>query len=264
MEQMYSHILQKTGDEQEEQATLTETVCGILAGIYEGVDSLPSLGTWCKRGFSFCFSHVDNWLFNEYCLCPFVKALPVSHRTFLQRDLRLFLADFCPIRGDQKTEVDRFKIALKGATNPVPQEVKQRKPGIAHGCTNPIPKDKNVVAQVPQKRKQPDSDIAPVTQTKRKDQNLVSHARSTIDKGKIRRVHGHLVCPHNRRKSMCKECNGGSICEHGKQRHWCADCGGGARCEHGKQKSRCKDCGGKGICQHGRLKWRCTLCNKKE
>ena len=264
MEQMYSHILQKTGDEQEEQATLTETVCGILAGIYEGVDSLPSLGTWCKRGFSFCFSHVDNWLFNEYCICPFVKALPVSHRTFLQRDLRLFLADFCPIRGDQKTEVDRFKIALKGATNPVPQEVKQRKPGIAHGCTNPIPKDKNVVAQVPQKRKQPDSDIAPVTQTKRKDQNLVSHARSTIDKGKIRRVHGHLVCPHNRRKSMCKECNGGSICEHGKQRHWCADCGGGARCDHGKQKSRCKDCGGKGICQHGRLKWRCTLCNKKE
>ncbi len=263
MEQMYSHILQKTGDEQEELATLTETVCGILAGIYQGDDTLPSLGTWCKRGFSFSFGHIDNLLFNEYCLCPFAKALPVSHRLFLQRHLLLFVDAFCPLRGDQRKEVERFKLALKGATNTVPQEVNQPEPGIEHGCNKKKPKNKKVVAQVPQKRNQPDSDIAPVCPPqKRKYQNLVSHARSTIDKGKIRRVHGHLVCPHNRRKSMCKECNGGSICEHGKQRHWCSECGGGARCKHGKQKSRCKDCGGKGICAHSRLKWRCTLCNK--
>ena len=77
----------------------------------------------------------------------------------------------------------------------------------------------------------------------------------------IRRdAHGHRLCSHNIRKTLCKKCQGGSICEHNLQRNWCKDCGGQARCVHGKQKSRCISCKGSGICQHKRHRYRCSLC----
>ena len=68
-------------------------------------------------------------------------------------------------------------------------------------------------------------------------------------------------CPHNRRKTLCHECNGGSICKHGKQKSWCKVCGGNALCVHGKQKSRCALCGGKGLCMHSRVRGKCKECS---
>ena len=77
----------------------------------------------------------------------------------------------------------------------------------------------------------------------------------------IRRdAHGHRLCSHNIRKTLCKKCKGGSICEHNLQRNWCKVCGGQARCQHGKQKSRCITCKGSGICKHKRHRYRCSLC----
>ena len=43
------------------------------------------------------------------------------------------------------------------------------------------------------------------------------------------------LCPHQRERSLCKECGGASICPHQRQR------------------SRCKECGGAGICPHQRM-----------
>ena len=33
-------------------------------------------------------------------------------------------------------------------------------------------------------------------------------------------------CPHNRRKSICKECGGSSICLHNRIQSQCKECGG--------------------------------------
>jgi hypothetical protein len=38
-------------------------------------------------------------------------------------------------------------------------------------------------------------------------------------------------CPHNRQRSVCKDCGGASICEHNRQRSTCKDCGGASICE---------------------------------
>jgi hypothetical protein len=127
-------------------------------------------------------------------------------------------------------------------------------------CVNPPPpspkqpSQQKVVVVVVEKQKHP---TTPTTAGK-------ENSRTTKPKPikHVPRRNGHVVCVHNRRKSMCPDCGGGSICEHGKQRHWCSLCGGTARCKHGKQKSRCADCGGSGICEHGRLQWRCALCRK--
>jgi hypothetical protein len=56
-------------------------------------------------------------------------------------------------------------------------------------------------------------------------------------------------CPHNRQRSVCKDCGGASICEHNRQRSTCKDCGGASICEHNRVRSRCKDCGGASICE---------------
>ena len=58
------------------------------------------------------------------------------------------------------------------------------------------------------------------------------------------RKHGHPICQHFRRLSICADCGGKALCIHGKQRNWCLECGGRAKCSHGLQKSRCKECGG--------------------
>ena len=49
-------------------------------------------------------------------------------------------------------------------------------------------------------------------------------------------------CPHNKRKSRCKECGGSEICLHDKYKSICKDCGGSSICIHNKRKSQCKDC----------------------
>eukprot|EP00961_Rhodomonas_salina_P293580 3933876-Rhodomonas_salina.1 len=43
------------------------------------------------------------------------------------------------------------------------------------------------------------------------------------------------ICEHNRRKTLCKECNPGAK---------------SGRCPHGRVRSLCVDCGGSGICEH--------------
>ena len=49
-------------------------------------------------------------------------------------------------------------------------------------------------------------------------------------------------CPHNRRKSRCKECKGGSICVHNCIRSQCKECKGGSICVHNRRKSYCYEC----------------------
>lgn len=67
-------------------------------------------------------------------------------------------------------------------------------------------------------------------------------------------------CPHNKRKSRCKDCGGGSICEHNRVKESCKECGGSSFCEHNKIKSTCKECGGSSICEHNRFKEVCKEC----
>jgi hypothetical protein len=261
MEQMYVHVLQTTGEEQEHLALLAKEVCRALALIYEKDTSIGHLGTWCKRGFSFCFRVKSNLLFNEYCLCPFAEALPFPHQLWLQSTLPVMVKEFLHIT-QAKVVVEEFRLALRVRKNPVPPKV-QPKSDIPPGRPKKVGQPKNIVPPPASRKVQlQKSDIAHgCPKASRKTDNLVSHA--SIGKGKVRRIHGHLVCKHNRRQSMCKQCKGGSICEHGKQRHWCSECGGKARCPHGKQKSRCRLCGGQGICLHSRLRWRCTLCKEQ-
>jgi hypothetical protein len=71
---------------------------------------------------------------------------------------------------------------------------------------------------------------------------------------------GASICEHNRRRSGCKECGGAGICEHNRERHRCKDCGGASICEHNRQRSRCKQCGGASICEHNRRKSECKQC----
>ena len=69
-----------------------------------------------------------------------------------------------------------------------------------------------------------------------------------------------IKCPHDKRRTRCKDCGGGSICIHGKQRATCKDCGGSQICIHGKQRATCKDCGGSQICIHGKHRAICKDC----
>jgi hypothetical protein len=71
---------------------------------------------------------------------------------------------------------------------------------------------------------------------------------------------GASICEHNRRRSGCKQCGGAGICEHNRERHRCKDCGGASICEHNRQRSRCKQCGGASICEHNRRKSECKQC----
>jgi len=79
-------------------------------------------------------------------------------------------------------------------------------------------------------------------------------------KSRCKECGGSSICIHNIEKSYCKECGGGSICEHNKRRTYCKECGGGSICEHNKRKSYCKECGGSSICEHNRFKSFCKEC----
>ena len=71
---------------------------------------------------------------------------------------------------------------------------------------------------------------------------------------------GASICTHNRRKSQCKECGGSSICTHNRQKNTCKECGGSSICTHNRRKENCKECWGSGICIHNRHKWTCKEC----
>ena len=45
-------------------------------------------------------------------------------------------------------------------------------------------------------------------------------------------------CPHEKRKSQCRECDGSSFCSHGKRKSQCRDCDGTSICQHGRRKIR--------------------------
>ena len=49
------------------------------------------------------------------------------------------------------------------------------------------------------------------------------------------------LCPHQKRRSRCKDYGGGSICLHQRVRSKCKDCGGSSICLHQKIRSRCKE-----------------------
>jgi hypothetical protein len=79
-------------------------------------------------------------------------------------------------------------------------------------------------------------------------------------KSQCKQCGGSQICEHNRHKSSCKECGGSQICEHHRLKSGCKECGGVSICEHNRIKSRCKECGGGSICEHNRLKSQCKEC----
>lgn len=72
--------------------------------------------------------------------------------------------------------------------------------------------------------------------------------------------HKHKKCPHNKRKSICKQCGGGSLCSHNRIRTTCKQCGGGSLCIHNRIRSKCVDCGGGNICPHNKQRSICKKC----
>ena len=75
---------------------------------------------------------------------------------------------------------------------------------------------------------------------------------------KRQKIAGSSLCPHQRRRSTCKDCGGSSLCPHQRQRSQCKDCGGSGLCPHQRPRSRCKDCGG--LCPHQRYRSTCKDC----
>jgi len=79
-------------------------------------------------------------------------------------------------------------------------------------------------------------------------------------KSECKECGGSSICEHNRRKIQCKECGGSQICVHNRIKSQCKECGGSSKCEHNRQKSRCKECGGSSFCEHNRIKSTCKEC----
>ena len=52
---------------------------------------------------------------------------------------------------------------------------------------------------------------------------------------------GDEKCPHNRQRSLCKECDEVGIYEHNRIRRTCKKCCGVGICEHNRQRSSCKE-----------------------
>ena len=214
-----------------------EEVCAKLAPIYCGEEDRTPLTNLYRRGLIFVFKNLDkNVLFIQFCLIALVNGLSDEDRVFLAFHVEVLLGP------------SRLGLGLRLMCEPPEESVLKEIEALR-------------VALDPSRSKPCISPLFPAAAEPRHSQRSARPPTSSVTKQK--REHGHLVCKHKKRKSMCSVCKGGSICPHGKQRHWCKDCGGRARCTHGKQKSRCADCGGKGICEHQRLRWRCTLCNKK-
>ena len=71
------------------------------------------------------------------------------------------------------------------------------------------------------------------------------------------------LCPHQRKRSECKECGGAGICQHQRRRSQCKECGGASICPHQRIRSTCKECGGASVCQHQRQRSRCKECREE-
>ena len=48
--------------------------------------------------------------------------------------------------------------------------------------------------------------------------------------------------PHQRKRSICKECGGAGICQHQRERSKCKECRGAIICQHQCVRSKCKEC----------------------
>ena len=110
-----------------------------------------------------------------------------------------------------------------------------------------------------------DDDLAPQHLTSVDDKQAASNPKHRLCPHQRRRSScrdcgGSSICPHKRRRSQCKDCGGASICQHNRERTKCKQCGGRSLCQHGRQKSQCKDCGGSGICEHNRKRSSCVEC----
>ena len=66
-------------------------------------------------------------------------------------------------------------------------------------------------------------------------------------------------CPHQRRRSTCKECGGGEPLTAPAPEDMPGVRGAGI-CQHQRIRSRCKECGGAGFCPHQRRRDRCKEC----
>jgi hypothetical protein len=94
-------------------------------------------------------------------------------------------------------------------------------------------------------------------QRKAKEKNKCPHNKR---KSNCRECGGTSICIHDKFKSICRECGGTSICIHDKFKSICRECGGSQICIHDKEKSKCRECGGTSICIHNKRKSRCSEC----
>ncbi|XP_057299286.1 uncharacterized protein LOC130629926 [Hydractinia symbiolongicarpus] len=70
---------------------------------------------------------------------------------------------------------------------------------------------------------------------------------------------GSQICPHKKLRYRCKECKGSQICPHQRRRSICGDYGGGSICRHQRVRSICRNCGGAGICHHQKQRRHCSI-----
>lgn len=64
-------------------------------------------------------------------------------------------------------------------------------------------------------------------------------------KNSLRRWTGERFnCIHNKKPSICSECDGKSVCPHKKERWKCRECEGSAICKHNRRHAICKLCKG--------------------
>ena len=77
---------------------------------------------------------------------------------------------------------------------------------------------------------------------KRKGETCNKFCRKPRESGKCYAHSPRKQCPHNKLKSVCKECGGGSFCIHDKLKSRCKECGGGSFCIHDKCRNICKIC----------------------
>jgi len=93
-----------------------------------------------------------------------------------------------------------------------------------------------------------------------RDDGLAPQHMTSVDEKQAASNPKHRLCPHQRRRSSCKDCGGSSICPHKRRRSQCKDCGGGSICQHKRERTKCKECGGKSLCAHARQKSQCKEC----
>ena len=94
----------------------------------------------------------------------------------------------------------------------------------------------------------------------KKPRSLCPHQRR---RSTCKECGGVSICPHQRQRSQCKECGGAGLCPHQRRRSQCKECGGASICPHKHRRSKCKECGGGGLCPHQRQRSRCKECREE-